>query len=637
MKKIVFDIEGDGFNPTKFHVVSFWEPTGSIDLGEPWDHEGTRAITKVSEMKELFSHTGYFIGHNISRFDVPAVHRILGVDINPQSFWIDTLPISWYLYPYLIRHGLEHWGERLGYAKPEITDWENLPVDIYCDRCSDDVWINKLLWEKMWKKLMALYDGNGDKCTVVSKYLTFKLQTVQRAIDNGWKLDIAKAEENKATLEGFKDERVEALAAVMPDTPKMKKMNHPKNKYKKDGTLTVVGEKWTRLCESLGVDESAAESIEFQDGWNPPKPTSDEQKKAWLFSLGWKPTWYKDGANGPVPQITKDGYICPDIERLAEVHPAVLELKDLGVLVHRIGLLKGFLNTVDEDGLLHADCKGFTNTLRLKHRKPLVNLPSVDAKYGEYIRSCLISKYGRILGADLESLEDRTKRHWMYPYDPAYVEAMSKPGYDPHLDLALFNGDVTQEDIDKYVNGEDHDGTITKLRKNYKVVNYSATYGAGAARIAEEGIELKKAEELHTAYWERNKAIKDIADDTFVKTYQPEKKDKKELWLLNPINGFYYELRSFKDKFSTLNQSTGAYIFDMWLHYMLRHEAYDPDKMQLLGQFHDELALDLAPDVDEALVEQILRESIEAINKKLNLNVQMNCSSKVGKSYSEVH
>ena len=36
-------------------------------------------------------------------------------------------------------------------------------------------------------------------------------------------------------------------------------------------------------------------------------------------------------------------------------------------------------------------------------------------------------------------------------------------------------------------------------------------------------------------------------------------------WLINPINGHCYSLRSEKDIFSTLAQGTGSFFFDMWV------------------------------------------------------------------------
>ena len=36
-------------------------------------------------------------------------------------------------------------------------------------------------------------------------------------------------------------------------------------------------------------------------------------------------------------------------------------------------------------------------------------------------------------------------------------------------------------------------------------------------------------------------------------------------WIFNPVSQFWYSLRAEKDRFSTLNQSTGVYCFDQWI------------------------------------------------------------------------
>ena len=132
---------------------------------------------------------------------------------------------------------------------------------------------------------------------------------------------------------------------------------------------------------------------------------------------------------------------------------------------------------------MKAEIDGLTNTLRFKHKKPLVNLPGVDRPWGKEVRGCLTAPQGYVLcGADMTSLEDTCKRHYMHPYDPAYVFEMSQDGFDPHLDLAKHAGAVSQDDIDAYNQGNKPE--LKALRKNYKVVNYSATYGVGAAKLS---------------------------------------------------------------------------------------------------------------------------------------------------------
>jgi hypothetical protein len=90
--------------------------------------------------------------------------------------------------------------------------------------------------------------------------------------------------------------------------------------------------------------------------------------------------------------------------------------------------------------------------MRFKHSKPLVNLPGVHQPWGKEIRGCLIAPDDNhvLVGTDMVSLEDNTKRHYMQPLDPKYVEEMSQEGFDPHLNLALFAGQITGDEYEFY-------------------------------------------------------------------------------------------------------------------------------------------------------------------------------------------
>ena len=70
--------------------------------------------------------------------------------------------------------------------------------------------------------------------------------------------------------------------------------------------------------------------------------------KEFLFSVGWEPKIYKDGANGKVPQLRDDDKnLCPDIQRLIKEHPELESLDGLSVAQHRAGYLKGFLKQLE--------------------------------------------------------------------------------------------------------------------------------------------------------------------------------------------------------------------------------------------------------------------------------------------------
>lgn len=79
-------------------------------------------------------------------------------------------------------------------------------------------------------------------------------------------------------------------------------------------------------------------------------------------------------------------------------------------------------------------------------------------------------------------------------------------------------------------------------------------------------IPLKEAQKLWDTYWERNKAVKQVAETCKVKEIEDQK------WLWNPVARIWYSLKYEKDRFSTLNQGTGSYCFDTWLAFILQKD-----------------------------------------------------------------
>jgi transposase len=611
----VFDIETDGLldELTKIHVLSYSHDGKEVHHTHDYD-----------EMRKFFTETEVLVGHNIIRFDIPAVEKVLGIKVKARL--IDTLALSWYLHHDRLKHGLEWYGVDYGIPKPVIKDWNSLTPQEYAHRCDEDVKINNRLWRDLDTKLNRLYQDRLEKDRLVD-YLTFKLDCAREQEDLRWKLDVDKAQEAYDEIIRLKEEKVEQLADAMPKKALTRVATQPKVMHKKDGELSSHGEKWIALCAENKMPISA-KSLTVQTGEERGNPNSNDQVKDWLYSLGWKPRTYKfirdkkTGDERQIEQVRNDGDLCKSVKELVSMDPAVDLLDGLTVLTHRAGILKSFLDC-HVDGYLQATVAGLTNTFRFKHMKPLVNLPSVDKPYGDVIRGCLTCPEGYVLaGADMTSLEDTTKRHYMKPLDPDYVEQMSKEGFDPHLDLALHAGVISQEDIDKHNSGE---RSLKALRKNYKVVNYSSTYGVGASKLAREtGMSKSEAKTLLDAFWSRNWAIEKVASTLQVRELFGG------MWLKNPVSGFWYSLRSDKDRFSTLNQGTGVYCFDTWV------AVCRKNGIKSVGQFHDEI-IALVKEGDEGNVEKIMHDAAVILNKRVKLNVPLGTDVQFGKTYADIH
>ncbi len=670
MNYTVLDCETDGFldQVTKMHCLSYQKFEGKTLI-----EKGT--ITDYTEAKEFLENQELIVCHNYIRYDGPVFQKILGVkDLKNVA---DTLAISFYLYPIKgFKHGLEFWGERMGVAKPKVEDWKDQPLEVYINRCEEDAEINALTFHHMIDYLYRIYDKDMKAVRRMIKYLNFQMYSL-RDQEEGIPLDIELAKKSKAELEIIVQEKIDNLAKNMPKTVLA---TAPKVMYKQNGEISAHGLKWVERIEKLGLPEGTTTIYELGN------PGSNDQLKDWLINLGWVPETYKF-AKSKWPKdkkalekakikleeqkakklistyeikigecITKENAqislpfgagLCPSILSLIKKHPYLENLAGLYKAKHRLGIFKSFLET-EKDGKVIANAHGFTNTLRMQHKVPVVNLPGVKSFYGEQIRGCLMAPDDDHIfcGSDISGLEDNTKQHYIYNYDPDYVTEMRVPGFDPHVDIGVLAGLITKEEetFFKWYNKQEDElkdnfkptpeektkyKKIKGARGNAKVVNFSATYGAGPAKIAKTlECSLDFAKNLHTTYWQRNKAVKLTAADAIVKRVGGQK------WLYNPISKMWLFLKSEKDRFSTLNQSSGAYVFNTWL--MKVRTKLKPLGIKVLLQYHDELAL-ICKKSQKDMVDKLLKEAMIEANKALKLNVQIQIDTQWGANYAEAH
>lgn len=655
----IFDVECDDLLPglTKMHVISWQDVWDDAPVSSPDPSE----IDKVYDCDIL-------IGHFITGYDLEAIKRLYGIEPEKDVIIADTLALSWYLDTDRAKYGLESYGETFGIPKPPIKDWKNLTYEDYEFRCNRDVQINTRQWKRLRGKLIALYGkdehGNLSKDALrLIKYLHFKMQCVFNSSQHRLRVDYGKAVSLRDKWTELRDSKYEELAKAMPkhaikkwvQEPKVKYKSKPSNMYKKDGTLSAVGKRWYEELEETGgltaagkrwfdllkeqhLPSTTTGKISVIDSWEEGNPGSHLQVKDWLYSLGWEPRTFKytrqdDGSEKAIPQIRKDGELCESVKELQELDPAIEQLEGLTVLNHRIGVAQAFIDCAkqDEDGKYWVEfaVNGFTNTFRFKHVKPLANLPGVDKAYGKDIRSLIIAPDDdhEYVGSDMVSLEDTTKRHYMQPLDPEYVAEMSVEGFDPHLNLAMFDGQCTQEDIDQYnADVPDVVARLKPMRKSYKATNYSATYGIGKAKLARDlKCKVSAAQALLEAFWKRNWAIREITKQAQTKTLKDG-----SLWVYNPVSGFWMSLRNHKDIFSTLNQSTGVFVFDTWLAHV------NNTGIPVVMQYHDEF-LGYVPKGTREETREKVQLATRKLNETLQLNVEIGSDTEFGDTYASCH
>lgn len=615
----VFDIETDNLlnKVTKIHCLSYECNNKTTTLFEK---------DQISNFFNNLTEEDILIGHNIILYDIPVLKKLLNVDV--KAILVDTLALSWTLFPKMKEHGLEYWGNYIGIKKPFISDWSNLTKEDYKFRCETDVKINSVVWYKhILKILKELY--NEDYLRYCS-YLSFKMDCVREQEEIGIKLDVEKTKHYYKILSDEIDLKKNQLEKSMPKNPIKQKTIYKDSYMDENGNIFKKGELFSNPYEKYRDI-----TVEKIVGYEEPNPNSILQIKNWLFSLGWKPENIQHKRDKKtneitlIPQIkskTDESEVCESIKKLFQKEPSLELLNGLFQLTHRKNIFKNFLKDSVE-GRLYASSSGLTNTLRLQH-KNIVNLPSVNKFYGKEIRSCLLADEGSLLcGSDLSGIEDNTKRHYIYKYDPKYVEEMSVPGYDPHLDIAVLAGFLTKEQAEEhklYSKTKGKEGkSHTVIRQKAKNTNFSATYKVGAATLSRNAdLKLKEAKQLLNIYWKRNKAILDVEESLQIKEINGQK------WLLNPVSGFWYSLRNEKDKFSTLNQGTAVYVFDRFVQ-QIRKQG-----IKIAYQCHDEWLANISSTID---IKTIINTAINNINDILKLNVTIGCSFDLGHNYAECH
>ena len=156
-----WDTEANGSlqDATKLHVLSY-------------KMLGHDVISETRNFDNLFADGDTWICHNQFGYDLPLLQKF-GVinDFTTETVtlpygevrnvqFIDTLALSREWYPDLERgHGLKPWSIELGTYKPEIDDWENLPIEEYVRRCEEDVITTEKLFLHLAEKLGVEYEA----------------------------------------------------------------------------------------------------------------------------------------------------------------------------------------------------------------------------------------------------------------------------------------------------------------------------------------------------------------------------------------------------------------------------------------------------------------------------------------------
>jgi hypothetical protein len=449
------------------------------------------------------------------------------------------------------------------------------------------------------------------------------------------KIDDCQCEYEKHKLEYLYNVKRSKVIRIMPKDLGTPLKRIPLKLYKSDGSKTDQYERWLEELRQRGLPEDTTVI------YNSPNPHSIPQIKKWLTRLNWKPDVYiNDGES--IPQIFENGEIVDSIKRLST---SIEELSFLFIIRHRLSLLNAFLSTIDKNGYVCCSIAGFSSTLRYKHKRPFSNLPSTTKPFAENIRKVITVPDSSYLmcRCDITALEETTKNHYIYFFDKEHIEQMLVSGNDPYCDLSLLLGFMTEDDVSffnsverdkRQVNGEEleHYLRIKEARSRAKKVNFGCLYGANADKIAKIlNTTVSESQKLYNTYWERNKVIKDIVNSFSIKTLPDN-----TTWALNPLSGFWVNVRSSKDTFAIINQSSGVYVFDTWIALIKRLSKGYGIEIFINYEYHDEILIVFKKEYKDYII-NVLQEAIDKTSEVLNTNVPFSITLSFGTNYGECH
>ena len=338
---------------------------------------------------------------------------------------------------------------------------------------------------------------------------------------------------------------------------------------------------------------------------------SDKQVKAYLLSVGWKPTtWnYKKGVwpkERTSPKLTEDSYdsIKDDTGALIAGY---LQLK------HRKSMVEGWWKFIRPDGRISQVISGMTPTFRCTH-KQVVNVPGEKSPWGLMLRSCFIAAPGyQMVGVDASSCQLRKLCHYMN--DPAYTAAVISGKKEDGSDIHSVNMRMT-------------DGLITN-RTDAKSFIYGLLFGAGDGKLGQllngnsnDGARLRRV------FMANLTKLSDLLDGLL--------RSWKARGYLVGLDGRKIYVRAEHMLLVYLLQAAEAVYMKLALCLLYKRVRDSRLDAHYVGFIHDEIQAEVAnKDIEQ--YKQIASQVFIDAGKLLKLNVPTEGDPSAGRSWADTH
>ena len=575
--KIIFDIECNGLNPTTIHCIVAKVLEGPVHTFPP---------NKLKEGIEFLKKADTLIGHNILRFDLDVIKKLMGVNLYDKNIE-DTLVMSRLFKP--IRengHSLKTWGYRVGFSKQDQPLDFNEYTPQMLEYCVNDVKLNEIVY----LHLLQEQKGFSDESINLEHKVA---QVLSEQESNGFKFDEKNATILLATLKTKMNEIVEEVQRTFK--PRMVDVKLVVPKFKKDGTLSKSGLRSEEYDNCLATKNykpfMRQELKEFNLG-------SRKQIGEYLVEVGWKPKRFTPTGQPIVDEGT--------LKKITHIHEAKL-IADFLLYQKRIAQIQSWLDALEDDGRVHGSViPNGTITGRMSHNHPnMAQIPAVYSPYGKECRACWTVEEGNVLlGVDASGLELRMLAHYMN--DKEYIHE-------------VVNGDIHTTN-QKLAGLESRDTAKTFI--------YALVYGAGDEKIGS----------VVGGSREQGKQLKERFLDnlpTFKITKEKVQRAAKR-GFLKGIDGRKIYIRHEHAALNTLLQGGGAILMKkalIDLDSILKLNAID---YRFVANIHDEWQIEVRESQADFVGEMAVKSIIEA-GEHFNLRCPMDGEYKIGGDWSETH
>lgn len=587
---------------------------------------------KIREGVQFLTECEILVAHNGFGYDYPLLRDLYGFT-HPSLE--DSLVLSRLYNPdRLGGHSIEAWGKKFGIDKPAHEDWSQYS-DEMGHRCTEDTRI----LTRVVRQLIDESKGQDWRDIIELEYAMSEQQA--RIEKRGVLLDVEAAEQLERDLITEIDIQATKLEAVLPFLAKpltatdASEGGGVKKPFKANGEMSKAAIDW--LGEDYDSEQIGGPFSRVV--WEQLDYNSAHQVKPWLLSLGWIPDDFnfKKSKDGFGYEKNPDGsYVVSSfkitqssLESLED--PIGLEYRKYAVAIHRKTLVKhvtaqkkhtGWLNIVRPDNTVSAVAISLgTATHRYAH-KNIVNVPSVDAAWGERLRSCLIARPGYVFaGTDAKGFQNRIAAALAWPYDQGeYAEIVLGDG-DIHLKNRL--------SFEKILGRMLVDGDVKKSRAIAKNIGYALMFGGGAGKIAAMlKCDSKTAQGVIDVYW-KNAAGLEVVKNQCVD-------GARFRGHIIGLDGRVLPTRSPHSSLNTKIQSEEA-IF-MKIAMRLIQEWGDANDGHIVMHMHDEWLMEI-PDTDEsraAYEAEVIRIG-QVLTSLYEYKVDVEFSNEFGNNYAEVH